>query len=129
VIEGVVRLSGLISAVVAVPLLLLLAFRGWTRSLRFQLPRWRNGIGLTSLLIVAVVWLWYSLVLVPAILDHHLLEQHVSLRNITAYYEFLLPYYMYPAVLFAAALKGVPRFQALGASLLMMCGFASMVNY
>jgi len=87
---------------------------GWDRSD----SQWRNSIGLTSLLIVAVEWLWFALVLVPAAFRYHPLDQHPMLNNLTEYYELLLPFYMYPAVLFAMAFKGEPRFQALGASLL-----------
>lgn len=128
-IEGLVRLFTLVTAVVAVPLLLLFAFRGWTRRYRSELPHWRNATGLASLLIVALVWLWFAFVLVPAAVGYRPLEQHSALNTITEYFQYLLPYYIYPSVVFATALKGVSRFQVLGASLLMMCGFASMVYY
>ena len=98
---------------------------GWDRSD----SQWRNSIGLTSLLIVAVEWLWIALVLVPAAFTYHPLDQHPMLNNLTEYYELLLPFYMYPAVLFAMAFKGEPRFQALGASLLVWCGLASLSYY
>ena len=41
----------------AVPLLTLLAYRGWVHRLRHKLPRWRSALGVTSIVATLLSWL------------------------------------------------------------------------
>jgi hypothetical protein len=46
---------------VAVPCLAILAYRGWARSLRQELPHWRNALGLASIVVTFLSWFSYML--------------------------------------------------------------------
>ncbi len=44
----------------AAPILIVLAYRGWARNVRPELPAWRNGLGLSSMVVVSLVWLLHT---------------------------------------------------------------------
>jgi hypothetical protein len=61
----VVSLVGLVS----VPILLFLAWRGWNKRLRAELPQWRNGLCISTLLLLSFNWLGAAALDVPVFLN------------------------------------------------------------
>jgi hypothetical protein len=55
--EIAIRACANISGSLAVPVLLFLGFRSWIRTARVKLPEWRNGLGLSSMVLVSLVWI------------------------------------------------------------------------
>jgi hypothetical protein len=55
--EIAIRTCASISGLLAVPVLLFLGFRSWVRTSRVQLPEWRNGLGLSSMVLLSLVWM------------------------------------------------------------------------
>ncbi len=55
--EIAIRTCAGISGLLAVPVLLFLGFRSWIRTSRVKLPAWRNGLGLSSMVLVSLVWM------------------------------------------------------------------------
>src|SRR5260370_30146624 len=53
----------------AVPCLTVLAYRGWTKGLRQGLPRWRNALGMTSIMVTFLSWFGLSMFALLALLD------------------------------------------------------------
>src|SRR6266403_2345892 len=56
-VEITVRTGAGICGLIAVPILLFLAFRNWVRTSRAKSPQWRNGLALSSMVLVSLVWL------------------------------------------------------------------------
>jgi hypothetical protein len=55
--EIAIRTCASISGLLAVTILLFLGFRSWIRTSRVKLPAWRNGLGLSSMVLVSLVWM------------------------------------------------------------------------
>lgn len=55
-------------ALVVVPVLLFVSWRGWIRSIRVVLPAWRNGLVLTALLMISINWMVALLLDAPQLL-------------------------------------------------------------
>ncbi len=64
--ERTIRLIETAAAFVGVPILVVLSYRRWLAQIRGGLPHWRNGIGLASLTLVSMSWLWFVLTLAEA---------------------------------------------------------------
>jgi len=112
--EGTIMLIAISTATFGVPVLLVLAYRGWVLRTRPNLPQWRNGLGLTALVLAALCWTWYVLGVcdlglpsLPLFLD---LTAFAVLGTVVS-------------VLLALAWRGIPRLQAIGASLLLIVGY------
>ena len=45
---------------IAVAVLVGLAYRGWIREVRPKLSHWRNGFGLSALMLSSFAWVWYA---------------------------------------------------------------------
>ena len=43
-----------LGALTAVPILLILAWKGWVRAVRLERPSWRNGLALSALVILSL---------------------------------------------------------------------------
>jgi hypothetical protein len=107
------RLAIAASTCVAIPILVAIAYLGWNRASRRDLPHWRNGAGLASMFIIFALWLvqatrWFLLSKLQrfsGFLGPDWLEVET----------FLPAYYAYPALLLAFALKEIPRLQMIGA--------------
>jgi hypothetical protein len=56
-VEITVRTCASICGLLAVPVLLFLAFRNWIRTSRANSPHWRNGLALSSMVLVSLVWM------------------------------------------------------------------------
>jgi hypothetical protein len=110
---AVVGIVATMASLVGVPILIGLAVIGWVNCTRANLPHWRNIVGLASLVLVVLSWLWrcYTLIGNPTRLSLFL-----ELCEIASLCTLL-------AVFLAFAWKGTPRIQALGASLLMLLSF------
>lgn len=108
----VVSLVGLLG----VPILLFLAWRGWTRMLRAELPPWRNGLCISALLLLSFNWLGAAALELPVFLNPRMPRP-------AGFTEVMLTL-SHPiglvVVLLAFALRRVPRVQAVVAALLML---------
>jgi hypothetical protein len=106
----------------AVPCLTVLAYRGWTKGLRKGLPRWRNALGMTSIVVTFLSWFSLSMFALLALLDLN-----------TNFFSFS-PDWM-PAIALlvlagtslACALKGASRIEAIVAGLLMVAAWMTSV--
>jgi hypothetical protein len=111
----IVRVFASLTSLVAVPILLVLAYRAWMKQTRANLPEWRNGLGLTSLVLVALSWLWYALGLAD-----------IGLASLGSRFLLLSSFAVFGAVLaalLAIGWRGRSRLHALAASLLMLLGY------
>jgi hypothetical protein len=113
-----VRLVAFGLGLIGVPLLLAFAYRTWDVHHRANLPHWRNGIGLASVSLVALVWLWFVLDLasVTTGLGAMYIDGHGLPGNCTCL-----------AAAFACAWKGRSRLEAVAACILMVVGLSSLV--
>jgi hypothetical protein len=104
------RLAVAIAAGIAIPILVFLAYLGWRRVIRRDLPSWRNGAGLASLFIVFALWLIHTIRWTILSGNHEFLS--ANWREVET---FLPAFYAYPALPLAFALKGIPRLRMVGA--------------
>jgi len=78
-------LLALSASLVGVPVLLVLAYRGWDARHRAALPHWRNGIGLTAVSLLALAWLWFALGLADTALTPRIYRATSSRRPFIEY--------------------------------------------
>jgi len=101
---------------VAVPVLLFLAWGGWKRSLRAELPAWRNGLCISGLVLLSLNWLGAAVLEVPMFMNPRtirpagLMEGMLTLSHPLSIIVIVL----------AFALRRVPRIEAGIAALLML---------
>jgi hypothetical protein len=104
-----------------VPLLLALAFRAWAKTAKPALPNWRNGLGLSSLLVLSAVWVSYT----GLWWGNH---THAAWGR---YYDPAWMGILFPcslaACILAFALRGSARAMGISAALLMWAWLQSMV--
>jgi hypothetical protein len=96
---------------VAVPVLLVLAYVGWEKATRRNLPHWRNGIALASMVIISTDWVFQTVLWVIYSLHH----ESPRLSNAVWVQVHLDIYYGVVALPFAFFLKGAPRFLLIAA--------------
>lgn len=104
------RLSGLL----VVPVLVVLGFRNWTKTSRAKLPEWRNGLALSSIVLVSLIWMnsfVTSTVYAGPQVGNHFFHVDPLSWFATLIYSNLL------AGLFAFALKGKSRLLVLSSVL------------
>ena len=111
-IHVVVSLVGLVS----VPILLSLAWRGWARRLRGELPPWRSGLSLSALLLLSVNWLGAAVLEAPVFVA----SQGPRSRALEEALLTLSHPLCLVIVVLALALRGLPRLQTVLAGLLML---------
>src|SRR5579863_940954 len=58
--QPILMIAAVMTSLVGVPVLLVFAYRAWRRENREGLPQWRNGVGLTALVLAVVAWGWYT---------------------------------------------------------------------
>ena len=105
---------------VTVPCLAILAYRGWAKSLRQQLPRWRNALGLASMVVTLLSWFGLAILALSALMDLNA--------------NFFSPDWMPPIAFLtvagtslAFALRGSSRIEAIVAGLLMVAAWIGSV--
>ena len=112
--QPILMIAAVITSLVGVPVLLVFAYRAWRRENRASLPQWRNGVGLTALVLAAVAWGWYALGIADMGLTS--LSQFMDLTSVATLCAIL-------AFVFAIAWKGMSRLLAVAATLLMIFGY------
>jgi hypothetical protein len=106
-IEMVTQLWTATFSWVVTPALVGIAYTRWTKGSRLELPRWRNGAGLASMVIVSALWLWLT---TSWVLGSNNRGSPTSYgTNWTEFEVFLPAYYLYMALPLALVLKGVAR--------------------
>jgi hypothetical protein len=109
----------------AVPCLTVLAYRGWTKGLRQGLPRWRNALGMASIVVTFLSWFGLSMFALFVLLDR------IGLK--TNFFSFSPDWMPAIALLVLAgtslafALKGASRIEAIVAGLLMVAAWMTSV--
>jgi len=112
----IVRLVASATSLVAVPVLLVLAYRAWHARCRATLPHWRNGIGLAAVSLLVLAWLWFAIGLADTSLTPRLGAMYLDLT-------FLAMICTWLATAFASAWKGRSRLEVLAACILMVAGW------
>lgn len=113
---SIVRPVVSITALAGVPVLLILACRGWDRQHRAALSQWRNGIGLTAVTLLALAWMWFAVGLADTSLTTRLGATFLDLSILAAVCT-------YVTIGFGFAWKGRCRLEVLAASVLMGLGW------
>ena len=107
----------------AIPTLLVWVYIRWTRGIRRELPHWRNGVGLASITIISVGWLYEVVAWIHSLSELNL----ASFYSFVWYAEYIEIYFLLPAPLLALAFKGSPRLQVFTAAILLNVLAASFV--
>lgn len=104
---------------VSVPILLFLAWRGWTKSVRAELPPWRNAMCISALLLLSLNWLGPAVLEVPVFVNPRM-PRPAGLMDamLTLSHPFGIV-----VLLLAFAFRRVPRVQAVLAGLLMLASW------
>ena len=120
--ENVVRAAAGYLGLFLVPFLVAFAFCTWTRTIRPALPGWRNGLALSSLLILSAMWVAYT-VLWGFV--------HLHLAWGPDYDPTWMGIHIgctYTACILALALRGSARAMAISAALCLSAGMQSMIH-
>jgi hypothetical protein len=99
-----------------VPVLLILAWTGWTRKLRAELPPWRNALCLVALLLLSLNWVGAAFIEVPLSLNPRISPPqglNEAMLTLSHAFSFLV-------IGLAFAFRRAPRIQAVLAGLLML---------
>jgi hypothetical protein len=121
--ENVIRSFAGKVGLLAVPVLIVLAYRAWAKAVRSELPAWRNGLGLGSIVLLSVSWLFFAALSIlgsirPGSTHFFDLEWTATLFSCTE-----------AAALLAIALRGASRIQAISAALLMWTWVQSTIYF
>ena len=118
------RILGVLTFV-AVPCLAILAYRGWARSLRQELPHWRSALGLASIVVTFLSWSSLSMSALLVLLER--------IGFNTNFFSFS-PDWIPPIALLvlagtslAIALRGASRIEAIVAGLMMVVAWIMSV--
>ncbi len=102
----------------AVPILIVVAFRAWAKVTRPELPRWRNGLGLASMAIISATWLFHVLLILVLLILESL--QPCLTRPFHIEWLWVAPFWSsFAAALLAIALRGASRTEVIAAALSM----------
>jgi hypothetical protein len=104
-----------LAAALAIPVLSVLAYRGWAKHARKDLARWRSVVGILSIVIASLSWL--ALVF-PVVLDLMGFDAKIIVMTSTRASIILL--LAIAGTPLAFALRGASRIQALLAALLIV---------
>jgi len=119
--EAAIRQLAAYLGIFIVPLFLALAYWTWVRGSRPELPSWRNGLGLSSLVMLSAAWLYYSILSGVLTVRPSLRPSHDPTSDILLYFLCLA------AGLLATALRGDSRLQGISAALCMCAWLESTV--
>jgi hypothetical protein len=111
-VEMITRISTAVIAGAATPALVGLASARWTKGIRQEMPPWRNGMGLASIVIISAFWLFQMTRWLMLSINRELTAPYGDSREFEL---FLAAFFVYPALLLACALKGAPRFLMIAA--------------
>lgn len=111
-----IRLVASAVSLVAVPVLLVLAYRAWNKGQRVALPHWRNGLGLAAVSLLSPAWLWFAIGLADTPLTPRLGAMYLDLTVLAVICTYL-------ATAFACAWEGRSRLEVLAACILMGVGW------
>jgi len=123
-IEQTVRPAATVLGLVAVPALLALAFQEWRANHRAQLSPWRNGLALSSVVVLFAVWMlyWGMWLIIWA--------KPVWSRSLGGIeWIALLLHSSVIGLLLSFALRGAPRAQVISASLLMFASVQASIHF
>ncbi len=122
-LESLQHLLGLL-AFFAGPCLAILALHGWAKRLRSSLPRWRKAVGLASTGILGLNWLFIVTLASAGLLG-------VRTADILFGNAFMSAVLLSSSValVMSTGLKGSPRLQAAGASILVFTFFWGSMYY
>ena len=109
----------------AVPCLTVLAYRGWTKGLRQGLPRWRNALGMTSIVVTFLSWSGFSMFALLALLDR--MGINSNLFSFSPDWVTAIALLVLAGTSLAFALKGATRIEAIVAGLLMVAAWMTSV--
>jgi hypothetical protein len=113
-----------LAMLIAIPCLVILAFRAWASRLRRVLPRWRSVLGVASMLFTFISWLG---LIVPS--GIYLLTGFNSNFIESPVWEITTLLLIGAEIPLAFALTGSPRVQAVLAALLMaLASYTSIVQ-
>jgi len=125
-VEIAVRSTASISGLLAVPVLLFLGFRNWTKASRMKSPEWRNGLALSSMVLVSLVWMSRFITSTvdagPRVGNHILKVDPLSLFATLLYSNLL-------AGLLAIALTGKSRLLVLSSALFLWSSLQSGIYF
>ena len=105
-----------VAGLVSVPVLLFLAWRGWSKDLRAALPPWRNGLCISALLLLSLNWAGAALLEGPVFVNPRVPRPQAFVEAMLTLSHPL----SIAVVVLAFALQRVPRVQAVLAALLML---------
>jgi len=105
-----------------VPILASLAWNGWARRLRGELPAWRNGLCLSALLLLSLNWAGAAVLEVPVFLIPQI-SRSAGLFDVMLSLSHPLDVVV---IVLAFALRHVPRVLAVVAGLLMLVSWPLM---
>jgi hypothetical protein len=105
-VETTVRVFSAVIADAGTPALVGLASVRWTKGIRRELPPWRNGMGLASIVIISAFWLFQMARWLMLSLNRELTAPYGNWREFQLFFP---AFFVYPALLLACALKGSPR--------------------
>jgi cytochrome c biogenesis protein CcdA len=121
-VEGVIRISAFVAGIVVVPILLILAWHVWIRTVRPSLSQWRNGVAGASLLILSVSWVFFVITDFIAFASHFT----AAAPGVGVQSAFLLSSSF--AAILALASRGNARIYAFAASILIWGWFESTIH-
>jgi hypothetical protein len=110
------RVIATAATLVGVPVLVCVAYRRWVAGPRSGLAPWRNGLGLTALVLISLCWLWYAIALVDTRLTASVGVVFIDLTAVAVVCTIV-------ATACAIAWDGAPRRLAVAACLLMGIGY------
>lgn len=111
----VLSLLGLVS----VPILVFLSWRGWTKSLRAELPAWRNGLCVSALLLLLLNWVTAAALEVPVFVSPRSARPADLMQVMLALSHPL----SIVVIVLALAFRRSPRIEVIVAALLMLASW------
>ena len=123
------QLALYLGGIVVVPFLIVHGVIGWHRQYRSELPYWRNGIGLTAFVFVALNWFWLVLSFVKFYWSGPTAPTGFINGWEFMWIQGLLVYCTLTSIVFALALKGRARFQVPAASILLVAAQVLTLSY
>ena len=122
-LEIAIRGCAILLGLLASPLLLLLGCRAWAKRTGEKLSDWRNGLGISSMVLVSSVWMiHFGMRILSAV---HLFQSYFFNPDWMA----TLLYSTMLAALLAFALKGTARLFMFSAALLMLSSLQSGIYF